>query len=257
MTGHRHLAGTTLRLAQISLRFDVPPAHVGIYIARAVSQLQLDGFTSTEGKGRVRAVRKALGRGWRVQARGEYLTGTRKAVIGRWWFLPFARRRIVEGADWSNGPRAGTRHFAVMFSNHRIKATGQRLRLMVAHTPSHVQVGGHWRKLPARVRPHKLGMRQWGHWIAKPAPTVVQVASMDSNTEQHLEVWRDYLERELGLPSMWHDSRPGDGTLGARLVDTMHSNAAWSGQDVADLPRDHGLDHALAYGDLHPEHLIA
>lgn len=251
-----HLKFEDLKGAQISLRFDVEPTHVAAYIHEAVTKLELDFFLSTEGKGRVRAVRRALGRDWRVQARGEYLIGTRRAVLGRWLPFPLPRLRIVEGADWTNGPHAGTRHFAAMFSNFRIRATGQRLRLIVVHATSGVQVGSRWARLIRRVRPYQIGVHKLGDWLAKPAPEVVQVIGMDSNLENHLEVWRDYLERELGLPSIWHFHRPVAGTHGRRLIDTMHSNVAVTDQGVSDLPRDHGLDHDLAFATFHPRRFI-
>jgi hypothetical protein len=190
---------------------------------------------------------------WRVQARGEYLIGTRRSKLSRWPAFPAARLRTVKGAEWSNGPHAGTRRYAVLFANHRVRKTVRRLRLMVNHSPSDVQVGPKWRDLPDRVNPYQRGIHRWGRWIARTgrrAPRVVQVAGLDSNLEQHLEVWRDYLEEELGLRSVWHDQQPKAGTHGRRLIDAIHTNAEVVDADVVDIPRDHDLDHDLVYADV-------
>lgn len=245
----------TIRWAQISLKWSAPDEAVADYIETAVVTLDLDGFCSTEGKGKRRAVAKRLGRKWRVQSRGEFLIGTRRFTLSRWWTLPLPRYRVAPGADWSNGPHAGTRHFAAMFGNYRVRGAGRRLRVIVTHATSGVQVGGRWRPIPERVGPYKRGMAWLGNHVdrvpvGRHVVNVVQLVCMDSNLEQHLPVWRDYLERSLGLPSIFRHHQPGQGTEGHRLIDTAHTNAPVSGQRVVTLNRAPILDHDLIVFDV-------
>lgn len=239
-----------IRWAQISLKWSAEGTDVAAYLMRAVATLELDGFSCTEGAGKAAVVRRALGAEWRVQARGEFLIATRRAVLSRYPLLPFARYRIAPGADWSNGPHAGTRHFAALFGNYRVRATGSRLRAAVTHAPSHVQVGTHWRALPHRVLAYSRGMSWLGKQVGHMRHDVGQLVCMDSNLEQHLHVWRTYLERTLGLPSIYSTELPNQGTEGRRLIDTAHTNLPVSNVRVVKLHRAPVLDHDLIVFDV-------
>lgn len=242
----------TRRWAHISLKWSAHPDDVADYIAHAVRRLGLEGFTSTEGKGRRRAVARKLGPEWRVQSRGEFLIGTRRKAFGRRPTLPLPRYRHAKGADWSNGPHAGPRRFAAMFGNYRDRATRRRVRVIVTHAPSHVQVGGVWRDLPHRVRPYQRGMAWLGGQVQKVGHhrNVTQLVCMDSNLDQHLITWRTYLTGLLGLPSIYTTELPHEGTEGHRLIDTCHTNARVSNVRVVKLPRAKVLDHDLVTWDV-------
>lgn len=243
-----------LGMAHLSLRFDAQPEHVAGYVAEVIDTEDVDVVTCTESKGRARAVRKRLGKSWRVQSRGEYLVCSRRAVLGRWHGWP-ARLRKAAGAGWHNRG-GGDRAYAVLVSNLRHLCTGSRVRVMVAHTPSHVQVGARFRRLPARVNAWTKGLATWGRWIrhcARHHKRVVQVAAMDSNVENHLPHWRHLLEHELGLPSIWRHHRPKGGTHGHRLIDTAHTNARVTGQRLCRVRQPHDIDHGGIVFRLHLE----
>lgn len=245
----------TIRVGHQSLKWSAHPAVVAAYLLRLVTLEQLDLLTCTEGKGRAKAVRKALGSDFRVISGGEFLIIYRRAALSRWLQWPLGRLRTVKGADWSNGPHAGTRRFQVLFANLRPHGVRRRLRVMVTHAPSHVQTGLVWRDLPDRVRPYRRGIAQLGEWIARPEDDVLQLVCMDSNLEQHHAKWRVFLENNLDhLMSVWHEDQPRAGTEGARLIDTAHTNAEVSGQrivhDSDELDRPHIIDHKAIVFDV-------
>lgn len=232
-----------VRCAHLSLKWSADPVAVGKYLADVVAAEHPDLINCTEAKGSATTVRRHLGPTWAVAARGEYLVCYRRAAISPWNGWP-SRLRTASGASWSNGPHAGTRRFQVQFTNLRHRASGKRLRVMVLHAPSHVQTGGTWRKLPARVNPYQRGIHMVGRWVAKVRGRgVTQLLTMDSNLEQHLSVWRDYLEEQTGLPSIWHDTRPPEGTEGTRLIDTAHTNARVHNGRVLTVKRPSVFDH--------------
>jgi hypothetical protein len=240
-------------VAHLSLWFGAQPSTVADYVAATIGTYDCRLVTCTEGKRYVRALRDTLGPEWRIQARGEHLVLSHKPTIKRYGVKPAREHLASRRAYYTRG--GGGRRFRVMFADLRI-IDGPRLRVMVAHAPASVQDGKHWNHAhPDRVQASRQGFDRWGKWIRRWQPKhrdAVQLAAMDSNLDQRLGVWREYLTDQLSLPSIWEWNVPDEGTHGRRLIDTAHTNAVVSGALVSKVARPKVLDHDGIVFTLHP-----
>lgn len=229
-------------------RYDATPARVGEYARDLIDAHAPSVLVTTEtyNRGLGRAIRRRLPRGWVARRQGEYMVAWDKATIRAAKLKPRVRRMSWRylGRDAWRDARVASRHLIV-------RETGARIILDAAHLQAGVEAGAHWRIAPwpakGNVAGHRDATRRWGDLIRRRKarwPQAGQVAFMDSNLNQRLDVWRQYLVDQLGLPSIWSGRLPQRGThAGRRLIDTCHTNVQVLGRDVSHLDPPAGMDH--------------
>lgn len=235
-----------LRVGHGSGKWSADKHDVAHYVAHEIHSRGLDLFGCTEAqqRGIVRAVRAALGPGFGVAKRGEYLAVWRRATVrrlvrpARMWHLT----AIPELVEW--------REFRVGVFWFRHRPTATPVRLMVGHAPSGVQAGSDFRTdSPRQVEASRCGFAAWGRKIRRLAnrrPGVLQLAVMDSNLDQRNDHWRQWLTGQLGAPSVYAGRVPNRGSHDVRLIDTGHicgAGARVTEAGVSAAERPPGYDH--------------
>lgn len=176
--------------------------------------------SESQQKGVRAAVARAFGPDWGVSKSGEYLW-----IYKRSEFKPTLRHaylyylsRVTNLADWRNF-KIGDKWF-------RHRASGRVIAFMPGHAPSGVQYGDVWNPLhPLQVEASKKGFHNLGRRVnrrKRTHPKLVQVILLDSNLDQKLAIWRNFLTKEIGAPSIWAHADRSTGSHGNRLIDTGH-----------------------------------
>lgn len=231
-----------LTVVHASLHHSAKPKVVGNYLATLATQHKADLITTTEAKGlgKVAAIRKALGVGWTVKRKGEYLIARRGAVVG-WRGVPevvrltFVNRGLTKWRDLYVGSFPLT---------HR--PTGTPLVLEVGHLAAGVESGDKYRtaaKDAKAVKTHRRGLLQWSRRVKRLPSSATPILAFDSNLDQKRDGWVDHLERALGVPSIWSDRDPKRGTHGKRLIDTVHTTASVKTAFVSPIQPPAPIDH--------------
>lgn len=220
----------------ISLKHTAPkgepgpdPRAVAAYVAEVIADARSDEFTTSEsGKAYADAIRSALGPGWAVARRGEYLYGWRRDVFRRRIGRPLRRVRMTRtrgAADWRN-------LFVLKARMLHLKSQRNWAR-EVGHMPATVQDGRRWRASSSQaVGTHQAGTRRWGAQVKRGLrlwPKTIRVVTYDSNLDHRLDVWRDHMTAEFGMPSIWSAKTATKGTHPrvhpTRVIDAGNTNA--------------------------------
>ena len=235
MRGFHLVAG-----AQASLKYSASPHVVATYLAELVATEKLDVVSTTEaqGRGKVRAVRRALGPKWRVRRRGEYLLAHRRRV-----FRGRGRARLVR-LTRVHGDDAWRDLWIAAFPLTHV-ATGLPAEIEIGHAPAGVESGDEWSTdQPLQVKASKRGYAAWGR---RPVE-VVHIRALDSNLDQRRPRWRRFTRRMLRLPSVLGKRVMHRGTHGRRLIDTVHTNARDLSARVSKVNPPSPIDHrAVTY----------
>ena len=235
---------STLRVGHLSGKWSADKHDVAGYIAHEVRSRNLDICTTTEAQQWfiVETVKDALGPGFGVVKRREYLVVYRKATVRR----ALRPTRILRLSNVRNFPQWRQLWVGVFW--FRVRATGTLSKVMVGHMPAGVQSGRAWRTdSPLAVAASTQGSATWGRRIARlrsRRPNVLQIATMDSNLDQKDAHWRGWLSDQLHAASVWQGRVPHEGSHVDRLIDTAHvSGASTIDTGVSRAPRPAGYDH--------------
>ena len=233
-----------IRRVHVSGKFSIDADVFGRHLRTLARRHNADVLTTTESKGKKRAVRRHNPE-FRVAARGEYLVMWRKGALKS---RTRARLRRITVTKW-------TRLFP-SWRDTRLMTKGlkvdrrHKLRISVGHLPAGVQDGATWKRGPVADKASatsRTALRKWGRLLARGRYT--QDACGDFNLDQRRNQWREYAEQQLGAPSIWTGRRTPHGTHGSRLIDTAHVRGAritGAHVDVGALPA--ALDHrAIVY----------
>lgn len=237
-------------IVHASLHHSATPKVVANYLAALATKHGADLITTTEAKGfgKVVAVRKALGPGWAVKRKGEYLIARRTAVFA--WRAEAEIHRLTKvnrGLSKWRDLYVGT--FPVAY---RPSATD--VALEVGHLAATVESGDQYRtaaKDAKAVLTHKRGLLQWSRRVKRTPAGVVPILAFDSNVDQKRDVWVDHLEERLGVPSIWADRDPKRGTHGKRLIDTIHTTAEVDTAFVSTIQPPKPIDHRAIVTRIH------
>lgn len=215
------LPDPTLAVVHASLKHSAKNKVVAKYIATLAFEHEPDIITTTEaqGLGKVRAVQGALGAGWVVRRKGEYMVAWRKATVYRRG-TPSRTRLTRQNA------LAAWRDLWVASFPLVHRETGKRLNVEVGHLAAGVESGPAYRvakKDAKAVLTHRRGLYQWAKRVKAMPSGVIPVLCMDANVDQKNGTWKQTLERRLGVRSMWSGFAPKRGTHGKRLIDTIHA----------------------------------
>lgn len=229
-----------LTVVHASLHYSASARLVAAYMAALVREHSADLITATEAKGfgKVRATQKALGAGWAVRRRGEYMVAWRTAVL---------RRRdapLVARLTYVNRGAARWRDLYVGTFPLEHLPTRTPLSVEVGHLAAGVEHGDKYRADPASalsVKTNRRGLLQWSR-IIRPAG-VVPILCFDANLDQKRDAWVEHLESRLSIPSIWRGRDPKRGTHGRRLIDTIHTTAPVKAAHVSPFNPPAPVDH--------------
>lgn len=249
-----------LVVGHASLNVKASPEQVARLMKRFIRTegVHLAGCTEgqTKGAAKVKALRAALGDGYGVQRRGEYLHIFDREVLA---LERLEYHRLTR--QW--GGASVWRDTFVSAAWFRHLATGLSLRDERAHLPAGMQSGRGYRDDTALARrqakTHRRAMSRWGDRLDKRLPKTRVIAGADFNTDFFLDVWRDRAEDQLGLDLCWSQTLPpkGEGTHHKRLIDGVATNMEVLSTYVSDLTEPRVFDHEQTVTAVNMARLVA